>query len=102
MGLLFFLAALLGLMFPPLAVVMLAMMVLGVFAKGIVADSQERTVRGRRKTRHRHGAKRSEDAMPRYAMAPRQGKVINVRCYPILPPLRLPTPTPRSLDELEV
>ena len=100
MGLLFFLAAILGLMFPPLAIVMLAVMVVGVFAKGIVADSQERTVRGRRKARFRHGMRRSHEVMPRHAMAPGPGKVIDVRCYPFLPPLRLPTPTPKSVDAL--
>ncbi len=97
MGLLFFLAALLGLMFPPFAVVMLAMMVLGVFAKGIVANSQDKTVRGRRKARHRHGVQRPHDEFHHDTMAPRPGKVIDVRCYPFLPPLRLPTPTPESL-----
>ena len=69
MGLLFFLAALLVVMFPPLAVVFLAMMVLGVFAKGIAANSQQWTVSGRRKTRDRHGAQQSQDGTPQYAMA---------------------------------
>jgi len=31
-------------------------------------------------------------------MAPGQGKVIDVRCYPILPPLRLTKPMPKPLD----
>jgi hypothetical protein len=100
MGFLFLLVALLGLMFPPLAVVMLAMMVLGVFAKGIVSDSQDRTVRGRRKTRRRRGAERPRDISHQHAMAPRPGKVIDVRCYPFYPPLPLPRPTPKSLDAL--
>ena len=50
MGLLFLLTALLGLCFPPFAIVFLGMMVLGVFAKGVVADSQEQIIRPRRKT----------------------------------------------------
>lgn len=100
MALLFFLAALLGLLFPPFAVVVLAMTILGVFAKGMVAASREPMAGPRRQTRHRHGAKRPEDRIRYDAMGPRQGEVIDVQCYPILPPLRLTTPMPRSLDEL--
>ncbi len=90
MGLLFLLVAVLGLAFPPLAVVFLAMMVFGVFAKGLVADPDQKTV-ARRKSRHRRGAERPQDAMRRHATEPRQGEVVDVRFYPFLPPLGLPT-----------
>lgn len=90
MGLLFLLVAVLGLAFPPLAVVFLAMMVFGVFAKGLVADSDQQTAGARRKTRHRRGAERPQDAMRRHATEPRQGEVVDVRFYPFLPPLGLP------------
>ena len=100
MGLLFLLAVLVGLVFPPFAIVVLAMMVLGVFAKGMVADSQEQFIRPTRKIRHRHSTQRPQDAVSRYSMAPWQGTVIDVRCYPTLPPLCLSTPMPKPLDRL--
>ncbi|MGO9108103.1 MAG: hypothetical protein ACLP9L_02610 [Thermoguttaceae bacterium] len=102
MVLLFFLAALLGLVFPPLAVVVLAAMILGVFAKGVIANSQEQIVRARRKTRRRHGAGRAQAIMHHHIVVPPRGKVIDVRCYPILFPPRLPKPMPQSLDGLRI
>ncbi len=100
MAWLFLLAAILGLICPPAGVVVLGMMVLGVFAKGVVADSQEPMVCVGRKNRQRHGAERPQDAVRRHVTEPQPGKVIDARCYPILPPLRLPRPMPKSLDRL--
>jgi hypothetical protein len=98
MGWLLLLAALLGLVFPPLAVVVLAMVVLGVFVKGVAADAQEPIVKARPKVRQRDGAQRPEDAMRHHVAEPQQGTVIDVRCYPFLPPARLETPTQKSPD----
>ena len=99
MGLLFLLAAILGLVFPPIGVVVLAMMILGVFAKGVVAaDSQEQIVSTRRKVRLRHGTEQPHYVIRQDVTAPGQGKIIDVRCYPILPPLRLTKPMPKPLD----
>jgi hypothetical protein len=85
MGLLFLLVALLGLVFPPFAVVVLAMLILGVFAKGMADESSEQIVMVRRKARRRQGAERAKDAMRPHAMAPRRGNVIDVRWYPVPP-----------------
>lgn len=100
MGWLLFLAALLGLVFPPVAIVLVAMIILGVFAKGMGgdADSQEEVASVRRKTRHRHGAQRPHDAVRPHVTQPQPGQVFDVRCYPIVPPARLPEPTPESSD----
>ena len=92
MGWLFFLIALLGLAFPPLAAVVLAMSVLGVFAKGVAADAGEEVFCPRRKTRRDHGAEQRPDVI-RHTTPPRYGEVIDVRCYQILPLLLLPAPS---------
>ena len=91
MGWLIFLVALLGLVFPPLAAVVLAMTVLGVFAKGVAADGQEEIFAPRRKIRRRSGGEQSPDVI-RHTTPPRYGEVIDVRCYQILPLLLLPEP----------
>ncbi len=96
MGLLFVLAAILGLLFPPFAVVILAMTILGVFAKGVAADSQEQVISARRKSRQHNAGKRPQNVILRHAMAPRPGEVIDVQLDPTLPPLRLQTPMPKS------
>jgi len=88
---LFLLLAILGLAFPPVGAVILAMVILGVFAKGVVADPQEPTVYPQRKTRRRYAAQRPQEAMT-HATQPQPGKVIDVRWYPVPPPPRLPTP----------
>jgi hypothetical protein len=100
MGWLFLLVALLCLAFPPFAVVILAMLILGVFVKGMgmTAESQEQIVSTRRKTRHRHAAERPHDVMRHYVMEPQEGQVIDVHSYPIPPLALLPPPRPKSLD----
>ena len=100
MGWLFFLAAILGLAFPPVGVVVLAMTILGVFTKGVVADSQDQIASARRKARHRHGVDRRREPMPDRVMEPQEGNVIDVRCYPILPSLRLPAAILKPRNEL--
>jgi hypothetical protein len=101
MGWLILLAAILGLVFPPLAIVILAMMVLGVFAKGMgmTADSEEQSVGVRRKIRHRRSAQRPEDEVHPHVTQPEPGQVIDVPCYPIPLPGQLPLPTPKSAGE---
>ena len=96
MGLVILLVALLGLAFPPFAIVILGMMILGVFAKGVVADPQEPIVNVTRKARQRHATKRPQDVIPHRATARQPGNVIDVRCYPALPPLWLTTPMSKS------
>jgi hypothetical protein len=86
MGWLFLLAALLGLVFPPLAVVIMAMMIVGVFTKGVVADSPEELMRPRRNSMRRHSPQRPQDTIRHHVTAPRPGAVIDVRCYPVPPP----------------
>ena len=81
MGWLFFLAAILGLVFPPVGIVVLGMMILGVFVKGVIADSHEQIVGAARKTKHHHGAGPPQGVMHHYAMEPPPGTVIDVRCY---------------------
>jgi hypothetical protein len=98
MAWLFLVAAILSMLFPPVGVVVLAMVVMGVFTKGVVADSPDPVVAVRRKAGHRGGAERARDETGQPDKDPRQGNVIDVRCYPILFPPRLPAPLPQSLD----
>lgn len=81
MGWLFFLAAILCLAFPPIGVVVLAMIVLGVFTKGIVAESQDPLLVPRPRTRHRRRAESRRDAVdgPGKKL---HGEVIDVTSYP--------------------
>ena len=58
MGLLIFLIAILSLAFPPVGVIALAVVILGVFTKGVAAASQEQMLTFRWKAGHRHRAKR--------------------------------------------
>jgi len=90
MAWLFLLAALLGLMFPPIGVVILAMVVLGVFTKGVAADSQDPIGIARRKVRHRSRARRRREQLSQRAAEPSVGEIIDVRSYPVLHPVRLP------------
>ncbi len=93
MGLLFLLAAILGLLFPPLAIVVLAAMVLGVFAKGVAAESPEQIVRARPKAKRRRREGRPRDVIRYYSNAPQQGDVIDVRCEAIPLPLNRSAPS---------
>ena len=93
MALVFFLTALLGLLFPPFAIVALAMMIVGVFAKGMVADARadcQNQEENQTPPCRAAALRRNTPA----CHAQRQGKVIDVRCYPALPPLQLATPLP--------
>lgn len=99
MAWLFLVAAILGLVFPPIGVVVVAIMVLSVFTKGVLADSQDEIVSVRRGARHERGAGRRKTA-PHPASEPHQGPIIDVRCYPVLPPLRIPAAVPKSRDRL--
>ena len=100
MAWLFLLAAILGFVFPPVGVVVVAIMVLSVFTKGVLADSQDEIVSVRRGTKHDRDAVRRKKAPPHPAREPHQGPVIDVRCYPVLPPVRISVAMPKSRDEL--
>jgi hypothetical protein len=96
MGWLLLILAILALVFPPLAIVLLALVIVGVFAKGmdVVADSQRPTASPEWKTRRRHAAEQPHDAVDRHGGEPPAGEVIDVRSYPIPPPTGLPPPMP--------
>lgn len=89
MGWLFLLLALLALVFPPAAIVVLAMMVLTVFAKGMgmVADSPSPMVHPRRKAGHRYAPQSLHGTAPD-GSEPQPEQVIDVRSYPVQPPER--------------
>jgi hypothetical protein len=88
---LFLLLAILGLAFPPVGAIILAMVVLGVFAKGVAADPEEPIAAPRRKGCSAGTTRRPHEAMPS-AVPPQRDSVIDVRWYPVPPPPRLPTP----------
>lgn len=94
------LVAILSLVFPPFAIVALALVIVGVFAKGVVADPQDQSVKTKRKARHRRGSARPQDVNRRHVADSRFGTVIDVQWHPVLPPLRLPTPAPKGLARL--
>ena len=78
MGWLLLLAAILGLIFPPLAFILLALMVAGVFAKGVQAESDplaeleaEKRRNRRRWAKRRHPPESPDDT------------IIDVRSYPV-------------------
>ena len=93
MGWLLILAVILGVVFPPLGAVILAVMVWGVFAKGMAEDSPEEIARPKPRRRLRRRQPRPEDETPCPVIVPPGCDVIDVRSYPPLPPL--PTPTPQ-------
>jgi hypothetical protein len=98
MGWLFFLAAILCLAFPPVGVVVLAMIVLGIFTKGIVADAHDPLLVPRPRTRHRRRAESRRDAVDSHGNE-LHGEVIDVTSYPVHPPLPLPTTVPKPQGE---
>ena len=79
MGLLFLLAAILGLLFPPLAIVVLAAMVLAVFAKGVAAESPEQIVRARPKAKRRRREGRPRNAIATIPMHRSRGMLLMSR-----------------------
>jgi hypothetical protein len=93
MGIFWIFAAILGLLFPPLAVVAMAMMIVGAFAKGVIAGPQEEIFAAGRKSRRCH---RADDAVRRDVMASKRRDIIDAHWYPLPPLLRLPTPMPEG------
>jgi hypothetical protein len=89
MGWLLLIVAILSLIFPPLALVVLALLIMGVFAKGIeiAADPEDGFSPPRRKIRHRRPAEPS----PNNPVA--GGSVIDVHWYPVQPTEHLPSST---------
>jgi len=90
MAWLYLLAAILGLVFPPVGFILLAMMVFGVFTKGLLTDSQDQLGSTGGKARLRRGLSRRQQPTPHLVTPPPAGEVIDVTCSPVLPPLRLP------------
>ncbi|MGA2032602.1 MAG: hypothetical protein ABSG68_10115 [Thermoguttaceae bacterium] len=89
MGWLLFIAAILALVFPPLAIVLLALIVLGVFAKGMdAADSEDPGASAAGKMRPSDVETLDEVVRGQVRQQPR-GQVIDVRSYPIPPPPKL-------------
>jgi hypothetical protein len=95
MGILFVLAAILGLLCPPLAAIAMLAMIAGAFAKGVIGSPPEKIVAASRKARRRRRVKRTGVA-DHMGVAPQGGNVIDAHWYPVLPLLRLPTPVPEG------
>ncbi len=94
MGWLVLVVAILSLAFPPLALVALALLVMGVFAKGmdVLSHSPDDAAGGGgRSGRHRPGP-RPGGTMPRPGTRPQHGPVIDVRSYPVQTDERLSGP----------
>ena len=93
MGWLLLVLAILGLVFPPLAFIVLGLVVMGVFAKGmgVFADSPESLDgldgEGGDDDTHRHGAMRHQGGRSE------DDQIIDVRSYPV-PPEQLPAIMP--------
>ncbi|MGA2618789.1 MAG: hypothetical protein ABSF26_14345 [Thermoguttaceae bacterium] len=94
MGWLVLVVAILSLAFPPLALVALALVVMGVFAKGmdVLSHSPDETAGGGGQAGRRRAAPRADGAMPRPGTQPQPGPVIDVRSYPIQTEQRLSGP----------
>ena len=102
MGWFLLIVAIVGLAFPPLAFVLLALMVMGVFAKGmdVTAASRQDVDGPERRTRGGRDARRLDGERVDQVMEAAPEVVIDVPWYPIPPSEQLSAPIPESLDGL--
>jgi hypothetical protein len=102
MGWLLLVLAILAVVFPPLAIVLLALLIMGVFAKGMdaVESPQDQVAHHRRKIRRRRTAEQPDEATDRFDGQSPRDHIIDVRSYPVPPPERLPAPEPNHLKTL--
>lgn len=100
MGWLLLILAILTVVFPPLAIVLLALLIMGVFAKGMdaVESSRDEAAVHGRKIRRRRSAEPSGEVTDRVDRQSPGEHIIDVRSYPVPPPERLPAPEPNHLN----